>query len=118
MGKGRDAMNSQKATVPEWEQLRTDESRAVEDALRKHPQAADAYRYNSVSLRGRVIDPGFQGLTREQRDDRAEPILARLDENTQADIMNLVLLYPGEIEDSFQANIGNEESEHPSRSLL
>lgn len=111
-------MNSEQTTVPEWERLRTDESRGVEDVLREHFQSADAYRYNSASLRIRIVDPSFDGLSREQRDDQVEPILAQLDESIQADIMNLVLLYPGEDRDSFRAYVNNEEFEHPSRSMI
>jgi stress-induced morphogen len=111
-------MSSGKITIPEWERLRTDESRRIEDLLRQHFQSADAYRYNSASLRVRVVDPSFKGLSREQRDDCVEPILSKLDESTQADIMNLVLLYPEEVHDSFRAHVNNEEFEHPSQSML
>lgn len=105
-------------TASEWERLRTEDSRKVEDLLRRHFQSADAYRYNSASLRVRVIDPSFKGLSREERDDRVEPMLAQLDDTTQADIMNLVLLYPEEVEGSFRAFISNQEFEHPSQSML
>jgi hypothetical protein len=111
-------MSIQNATLPEWESLRTDESRHVEELLRQHFQQADAYRYNSASLRVRVVDPSFKALSREERDDRVEPILSQLEPSTQAEIMNLVLLYPGEEYDSFRANIFNQEFEHPSQSLL
>lgn len=109
---------SNHTTASEWEHLRTDESREIETLLREHFEAADAYRYNSASLRVRVTDPKFQGLSREARADLVEPVLSKLDEATQADIMNLVLLYPGEAKDSFQASINNDEFEHPSQSLL
>ena len=78
----------------------------------------NAYRYNSASLRVRVVDPSFKGLSREERDDHVEPFLSELDDNTQADIMNLVLLYPGETRESFRAYMNNEEFEHPSQSML
>lgn len=111
-------MNTNNATIPEWEQLRTEESRQVENQLRKDFQSVDAYRYNTASLRVRIIDPRFKGLSREERDDLVESILSQLDENTQADIMNLVLLYPDEIKDSFRAYMNNEEFDHPSKSML
>ena len=111
-------MSSSNTTIPEWEKLRTDESRRLEAVLREHFQSANVYRYNSASLRVRVIDPKFKGLSREQRDDLVEPVLSSLDENTQGDIMNLVLLYPGEERDSFRAHIFNAEFEHPSESML
>ena len=111
-------MSLPSTTVPEWESLRTDESRRIEELLLKHFQHANAYRYNSASLRVRIIDPKFKGLSREQRDDLVEPVLAQLDENAQADIMNLVLLYPGEERESLRASISNLEFEHPSDSML
>jgi len=105
-------------TVTDWQQLKTEDSRTVEHVLREHFESADAYRYNSASIRVRVVDPRFKGLSREQRDDLVEPVLDSLDESLQADIMNLVLLYPGEVSESFRARIANEEFEHPGRSLL
>ena len=44
-----------------WEAMRTDESRQVEDLLRKEFPKTDVYRYNSASIRIRVIDPQFEG---------------------------------------------------------
>jgi stress-induced morphogen len=105
-------------TTSEWERMRTEDSRRVEDLLRQHFKTVDAYRYNSASLRVRIIDSRFRGLSREKRDDLVEPILAQLDEGTQADIMNLVLLYPNEVHESSSALIGNEEFEHPSPSII
>jgi len=110
-------MNHETAAT-DWEHLRTDESRQVENVLREHFESADAYRYNSASLRVRVVDPGFREQSREDRDDLIEPVLASFDESIQADIMNVVLLYPGETEESFRAYIMNEEFEHPGRSML
>ena len=111
-------MTIENPAVLEWEALRTDESRTVEDFLRGHFEKADAYRYNSASIRVRIIDSKFRGLTHEQRDDLVEPVLAQLDPQAQADIMSLVLLYPGEVGESFRAFINNEEFEHPSQSML
>lgn len=57
------------ATVATWEAKRTSETCDVENALRTAGfQRADAYRYNSASIRVRVIDPRFDGLSPEQRD--------------------------------------------------
>jgi stress-induced morphogen len=118
MGKRRDEMTTDNATVSEWEKLRDNDSHTVEELLRKHFQRADAYRYNSASLRVRIIDPRFKGLSREARDDLVEPILSGLEQDTQADIMNLVLLYPSEENDSVRAALFNQEFEHPSPSML
>ena len=84
--------------LPRWHAMRTDETRHVEDLLRSRFSQADAYRYNSGSIRVRVVDPGFEGLSAEDRDARVEPLLERLPESTQADIINLITLSPGELE--------------------
>ena len=49
---------------------------------------------------------------------RAWSLLEKLDEETQAEIMNLLTLYPGETEDSLQALTANAEFEEPSPSML
>ena len=102
----------------EWEHLKSDTSRQVEEHLGKHFERVDAYRYNSASLRVRIVDPSFEGLSREERDDRVEKFLAELPAEIQADIINLVLLYPGEPEKSFRAFLFDQEFEHPTPSML
>ncbi len=88
------------STVPVWDVRRTDETRGVEKLLLDagFPKA-DAYRYNSASIRVRVIDPRFEGLSIEKRDEMVEPYLARLPERTQADIVSLFTFSPSELEE-------------------
>ena len=62
--------------TPVWERKRTDETRQVEEVLRQAGfQQADAYRYNSASIRVRVIDPRFEGRSHHRPgcDGRAFP---------------------------------------------
>ena len=88
-------------TAPAWEAKRTNETRMVEDALRKAGlERVDAYRYNSASIRVRVIDRRFEGLPREQRDGMVEPHLERLPERTQADIVTLFTFAPSELREA------------------
>ncbi len=105
-----------------WERMRTDESRMVETKLREAGfSRVDSYRYNSASLRVRIIDARFDNMDREERDSIAEPFIERLPENTQSDIVNLVLLSPGEFEnpsESFREYMLNTEFENPSPSML
>lgn len=109
--------------VPVWEAKRTEESRMVEDTLRRVGRfaQADAYRYNSASIRVRVIDPRFEGMSLEARDALVEPILDQLPEETQADIMSLLTFAPSETVQSrktarqFALNV---EFEEPSPSIL
>jgi hypothetical protein len=50
-----------KTAAPAWEAMRTDETRMVEDKLKPHFERVDSYRYNSASIRVRVIDSRFEG---------------------------------------------------------
>jgi stress-induced morphogen len=98
--------------------MRTDETRMIEELLRKTFPQADAYRYNSASIRVRVVDPRFKGKSTERRHAMVESLLEQLPRETQAEIMNLVTLYPDETEGSFEALALNEEFEEPSPSRL
>jgi stress-induced morphogen len=105
-------------TKRRWEAMRTDETRLVEDLLRKKFPKSDAYRYNSASIRVRVIDPRFEGLATEERDSMVEPLLKQLPEQIQADIMNLLTLSPNEIAKFSRKSLANEEFDDPSPSML
>jgi stress-induced morphogen len=107
-----------KKTKTPWEKMRTDETRMVEDKLRNKFPKTDAYRYNSASIRVRVVDPQFEGKSNQQRDAMVEPLLKQLPEGTQADIMNLITLYPDETTKSLKAFVANSEFEEPSPSML
>ncbi|NMC20184.1 MAG: hypothetical protein GYA33_07150 [Thermogutta sp.] len=105
-----------------WENKRTDETRQVEDVLRKAGfEKVDAYRYNSASIRVRVIDRRFEGLSHEKRDAMVEPYLRQLPERTQADIISLFTFAPSELEQSAKSlreYFLNAEFEDPSPSML
>ncbi len=105
-----------------WESKRTDETRLVEEVLRKAGfTTVDAYRYNSASIRVRVIDARFEGVSHEDRDAMVEPHLEQLPERTQADIMNLFTFAPTELQQTpktFREFLLNVEFEEPSPSML
>src|SRR5204862_1194307 len=87
------------AQAPVWESKRTDETRRIEELLRKAGfERVDAYRYNSASIRVRVVDQRFEGLSRERRDAMVEPHLEQLPERTQADITTLFVFAPSELQ--------------------
>lgn len=108
--------------IPKWESKRTDESRMVEKKLLEAGfQRVDAYRYNSASLRVRIVDKRFEGLDREERDAMVEAFIDSLPSNTQADIINLVLVTPSELNtpsDTFRGFMLNTEFDNPSPSML
>jgi hypothetical protein len=105
-----------------WEAKRCAETRQVEDVLRGAGfSQVDAYRYNSASIRVRVIDPRFDGLSVEKRDALIEPHLEQLPDRIQADITNLFSFAPSELNQasgSFRAYLMNTEFEDPSPSML
>ncbi len=105
-----------------WEAKQTDETRLVVDVLKRAGfDQVDAYRYNSASIRLRVIDPRFDGLSIEKRDAMVEPVLEQLPERTQADIMTLLTIAPAELQDTprtFRQCLVNLEFDDPSPSML
>jgi hypothetical protein len=102
--------------------MRTDETRRVEDVLRNAGfEKVDCYRYNSASIRVRVIDLRFEGLPPEKRDVMVELHLEQLPERTQADIMNLFTFAPSELQQTpktFKEFLLNVEFDDPSPSML
>jgi len=110
------------SAIAVWEAKKTDETREVEAAVRKGGFAqVDAYRYNSASIRLRVIDPRFQGLPIEKRDAMVEPYLAALPEGTQGDLVALMTFSPEEIAEEsgkLRERLLNGEFEDPSPSRL
>ena len=110
-----------------WETKRTDQTRAVERALREAGfEQSDAYRYNSAAIRLRVIDPRFEGLKIAERDALVDPILETLPEETQGDIMSLYTFAPSEVDiasvpharDALRHRLQNMEFEDPSPSII
>ncbi len=69
----------------------------------------DLYRHSSASVRVRIIDPGFDGMSKKQRNDLVWKYLEPVSEDAQGDISMLVLLTPDEVEKS----MGNLEFEDP-----
>lgn len=109
------------ATTARWEAKRTDETRMVENLLRQHFKQADSYRYNSASIRVRVIDPQFEGMSREKRDTMVEQYLDRLPPETQRDIVTLFTFAPSELERAptkLREYLLNTEFDDPSPSML
>jgi|SRR5450759_2024698 hypothetical protein len=109
-------------TARPWEAKQTDETRHVEEVLKRAGFGqVHAYRYNSASIRVRVIDQRFEGLPTEKRDAMVEPVLEQLPERTQADIMNLFTFAPSELQQTpmtFRQFLLNTEFDDPSPSML
>ena len=94
--------------------LKNEQTELIEKTLKSGFPNVEAYRYNSVSIRIRVIDDRFKGKSKPERDDMVSPLLDKLPEDIQADITILLLLTDDELAQSLM----NLEFEHPSRSSL
>ena len=109
-------------TKPAWHAKRTDETRMVENVLSEGRfDQVDAYRYNSASIRVRVIDRRFDGKSRDKRDAMVERYLDKLPPETQRDIVTLWTFAPSELEPTAATSTEymlNHEFEQPSRSRL
>jgi hypothetical protein len=93
----------------------------IEEVLRRHylpdhPGARiDVYRYNSASIRIRIIDAVYKGMDLTERDAEVWDVLQRhLSEDTFSQISLLLLLAPSEAKSSLM----NLEFENPTPSRL
>lgn len=88
---------------------------ALKDYERGHPNATiELKRQNSVSVRIRVLDVGFKGKPRSEREDEFWEALERLPEDVVSEISMVLLLTPDEARDSF----ASFEFDNPIRSRL
>ena len=101
-----------------WESKRTAETRRIERLLRKWFKKANAYRQNSASIRVRVIDPRFEGMSADRREDQVMEVLDELPEKTRADILMLLILAPSELATLSPMALSNLEFEQPLPSRL
>lgn len=103
-----------KPESPAWEPMRTAETRKIEERLCAAGFAqVDAYRFNSASIRIRVIDPQFEDKRGSRRQDMVFPVIDTLPKRTREDILLLLTLAPSEVgRVNRQATI-NLEFEHP-----
>jgi hypothetical protein len=109
------------ATTPPWEAKRTTETRMVEDRLKPHFDRVDSYRYNSATIRVRVIDGRFEGMSREKRDAMVEDHLEKLPPETQRDIVTLFTFAPSELArtpTTLREFLQNTEFDDPSPTML
>jgi hypothetical protein len=101
-----------------WEDMRTEETRRVESLLRKHFPGTDAYRYNSASIRVRIIDNAFVGKTDIELEKMVDPILGRFPEELESDITLLLTLTEDETKTFNKHYLTNLEFENPRPSGL
>ena len=87
-----------------------------EHFLPEHPDAkAEAYRYNSASVRVRIVSPHYAGVPFSRRDQDVWPVLrTHLPDDILSQISLLLLLAP----DEQAGSLMNREFEEPSPSRL
>jgi stress-induced morphogen len=96
------------------------EVQALKDALdayeTEHPGAeASLYRQSIASIRLRIIDRRFEGMTKSRRHaDVWDFLAARVPEDTLADVSLVLAVAPAELRSSF----ANHEFERPIASRL
>lgn len=82
----------------------------LEEYKKNHSRAEiQVYRYSSVSIRIRIIDPDFQGIAWVDRDTEVWKYLDQLPDEVVTEITLLILLTPKEAKTSF----ANMEFENP-----
>jgi hypothetical protein len=91
------------------------QSHLEEEYLPDHPDAeVEVKRYNSASIRVRIIDPAFAGQNLTARDTEIWKLLEALPDDIRAEINLLLLLTPPETETSLM----NREFENPTPTRL
>ncbi|AGA27333.1 hypothetical protein Sinac_3052 [Singulisphaera acidiphila DSM 18658] len=68
--------------MPKWEEKRTDETRKIEALFHTNFPKTDAYRFNSASIRVRVIDERFEGKSIAEREALVLPLLKKVPKKT------------------------------------
>ena len=106
--------------MAEWEEKKTEETRKIESLFRTEFPHTDAYRFNSASIRVRVIDNRFEGKSIAEREAMVLPLLKKLPKETRDDVLLLLTLAPSEQEQrtSNSQTLMNLEFEQPLPSRL
>ena len=77
-------------------------SSVLEQYSKGHPNAEiETYRHDNVSVRIRIIDPAFKGMSRGRREEDLWALLDQLPEEVVAEISLVILLTPAEAKKSF-----------------
>jgi stress-induced morphogen len=97
-----------------FDSKKTEETRKIEEFLRQHFHDVESYRQNSASIRLRIVDDSFRGLSRVEREQRVFPLLDQLPPDTLSDITIVLMLTPEELSES----LANFDFERPMASLL
>jgi hypothetical protein len=111
-------MGREEHVMPGWERKKTDETRKIEALFRKEFPQTEAYRFNSASIRVRVIDDRFEGKSIAEREAMVLPLFKKLPKKTRDDVLLLLTLAPSEQGTSNSQSLMNLEFEQPRSSQL
>jgi hypothetical protein len=99
---------------PAWESKKDKDSRRIETLLREAGfERVDAYRFNSASIRVRVIDSRFEGMSVPECEDMVFPVIDRLPKRIREDILLLLTMAPSELGGRNRHLLINLEFENP-----
>ena len=104
--------------MAEWEEKKTKETRKIESLFRTEFPQTDAYRFNSASIRVRVIDDRFEGKSIAERE---AMVLPSAQEAAQEDARRcpvLLTLAPSEQRTFNSQTLMNLEFEQPLPSRI
>jgi hypothetical protein len=104
--------------MPPWESKKTDETRNIETLFRPDYPGTEAYRFNSASIRMRVVDPRFEGKSIAEREAMVMPLFRQLPKRTRDDVLVLLTLAPSELKSFNNQTLMNQEFEQPLPSQL
>lgn len=99
------------STATETSKQQSDDIALVESVLRTKFPNTTARRPNSLTLRVRIIDERFRGLSKVARHEMVDPLLDQLPAELEEDIYFVLLLTPEEVATSSM----NEEFEASNR---
>ncbi len=111
-------MGRKKHMTAGWEEKKTAETRKVEEIFRTEFPQTDAYRFNSASIRVRVIDDRFEGKSIDEREAMVMPLFKKLPKKTRDDVLLLLKLDPDELGKIGRETLMNHEFEYPIPSHL
>src|SRR5271157_3388517 len=112
------SMGRKEHVMAEWEEKKTKGTRKIESLFRTEFPQTDAYRFNSASIRVRVIDDRFEGKSIAEREAMVLPLLKKLPKKTRDDVLLLLTLAPSEQRTFNSQTLMNLEFEQPLPSRL
>ena len=104
--------------MSEGDEMKNEETRKIESLFQAEFPQTEVYRFNSASIRMRVIDDRFEGKSIAEREDMVLPLLKKLPKKTRDDVLLFLKLAPSELSKLNSQTLMNLEFEQRGRSHL